>query len=376
MLNQRAVFCNLGATLAFNFPTSAGRASVNSVASFPRCCSAWLGLNLAFTAFSQSPTSPPPKTERHPVTDAYHGVQVSTDYRWLEEAKSAAVVEWTRQQNGYTRTYLDRLPARAAVHQRLQDLSAATSPAYLQVKAAAGRVFALKRQPPLEQPLLVSLTSPDVLASEKVLLDPNTADSKGTIAIEGFYPSPDGTRVAVVQTIGGTEQGDLTVMDAATGQPLPDRIERVAFATGGGSVAWEADGRGFYYTRYPRVGERPAEDLSFYEQLYLHRLGTTEATDTYVLGKEFPRIGEVFPAVSSSGQFLLVTVQNGDGGDFAHWLRGPDFQWRQLTQFPDGVKMMAFGPNDQLFVFSKHTAPRGKILRMPAANPVLSEANG
>jgi prolyl oligopeptidase len=316
----------------------------------------------------------PPVAERKPVTDTYHGVAVTEDYRWLEDSASADVRTWTAGQNAHTRGFLDALPARAPIHKRLEQLSAAASASYRQVKPAGNRLLALKRQPPLEQPLLVSIASPDAPETERILLDPNVQNSKGTTSIDGFYPSPDGTRVAVILADAGSERGNLVLLDAVTGAPQPDRIERVSFPTGGGSVAWDRDSRGFFYTRYPRAGERPPADLAFYEQLYHHALGDAESADTYCIGKEFPRIGEVFPSVSPDGRHLLVTVQDGDGGDFTHWLRGPDQKWNQITRFADGVKSIVFGPGHQLYLVSRKDAPRGRILKLPVDRPILSEA--
>ena len=68
---------------------------------------------------------------------------------------------------------------------------------------------------------------------------------------------------------------------------LPDTIPGVQYPTGGGSAAWNADGTGIFYTRYPRPGERPEADLHFYQQVWFHKLGTPESADTY---RAWPRV--------------------------------------------------------------------------------------
>ena len=82
-------------------------------------------------------------------------------------------------------------------------------------------------------------------------------------------------------------------LTTAPGKELGDTIAHVQYPTAGGSAAWNADGSGVYYTRFPRKGERPEEDLNFYQQVYFHKLGTPDSADTYSIGKEFPRIAEV-----------------------------------------------------------------------------------
>src|SRR5205823_5193359 len=130
-------------------------------------------------------------------------------------------------------------------------------------------------------------------ASEKTIVDPNKLGTNGSVSINLFWPSPDGKLVAVSLTQGGSEEGNLNFYDAATGKRLADFIPRIAFATAGGSLAWKADSSGVYYTRYPRKGERPEEDLNFYERVFFHRLGGDEKNDTYIIDNEFPRIAEI-----------------------------------------------------------------------------------
>ena len=87
------------------------------------------------------------------------------------------------------------------------------------------------------------------------------------------------------------------------------------YPTAGGSAAWNADGSGIYYTRFPRKGKRPDADLNFYQQVYFHKLGTNDSEDTYSIGKDFPRIAEINLQASHDGKYILATVANGDGGD-------------------------------------------------------------
>ena len=172
----------------------------------------------------------------------------------------------------------------------------------------------------------------------------------------------------------GSEDGTLHFFETATGRALPDIIPGVQYPTGGGSAAWNADGTGIFYTRYPHAGERPEGDLHFYQQVWFHRLGTPVSADTYELGRDFPRIAEIELAASGDGQWLLATVANGDGGDFAHYLRNASGSWRQLTRFEDGIKAIKFGKDAALYLLSKKNAPRGKILRLPLADPDLAKA--
>src|SRR5215471_12472545 len=253
----------------------------------------------------------PPATPKKPVTDVYHGVTVVDDYRWLEDVTDPAVRAWSAEQNRYARSYLDALPARASLYERLKELLSYPSPRYFSLAYRRDVLFAIKRQPPKEQPFLVTLASPDAPGFERVIVDPNQLDATGMRAIDFYVPSVDGKYVAVSLSRGGSENGDLYVYGTADGKPLGDVIPRVNAGTAGGSVAWNADGTGFYYTRYPRGSERSKQDVDFYQQVYFHRLGTKTEADTYALGRGFPRIAEIALESSSDGRYILATMGNG-----------------------------------------------------------------
>jgi prolyl oligopeptidase len=315
-----------------------------------------------------------PETPQRPVTDTYHGVDVADAYRWLEDFGDPAVRAWNAAQNRYTRAYLDQAPARDQLYERFHRLYTGASSDYFALKPRAGRLFAIKRQPPKNQPLLVALASPDNPAAERVVLDPNLLDPDGTTTIDFYEPSLDGRLVAVSLSCNGSEDGTLYVYDVATGQVLGDVVPRVTYPTGGGSVAWNADATGLYYTRYPHPGERPAEDLNFYQQVYYHALGTSADADSYVIGADFPRIAEVALEASDDGRYLLVTVANGDGGEFAHYLHDPSGAWTQVTRFADQAKQASLGSDEALYLASYKGAPNGQVLRVPLATPALAQA--
>jgi prolyl oligopeptidase len=315
-----------------------------------------------------------PPTPEQPVTDHYHGIPVTDPYRWLEESSSTRVQDWTAAQNQLTRQVLDAVPQRQEFYTRLKELYEMASPEYYGLQFRPGRLFAIKRQPPLQQPMLVILDSPDELASEKVLIDPNQLDPSGGTGIDFYVASPDGTKVAVSISKGGSERGDLYIYDVETGQTLEDFIARVQIPTGGGSAAWTPDGSGLYYTRYPRPGERPDEDLDFYQQIYFHRLGDPDSQDCYVIGKDFPKIAECFLSTTPDGLYMLLMVKNGDGGEAAHYICDPEGAWTQVTRFEDQVQDAALGPDQHLYLLSRQGSPRGQILRVPLADPNLSAA--
>src|SRR4030095_13587872 len=139
---------------------------------------------------------PAAETPKKPVSTKYQGVTVDDPYQWLQKDDEPDVKTWSDAQNQRTRQYLDQLPDRGAIEKQLTEWYAKTSPGYSSLVSRPGLLFVMKFQPPKQQPLLVTLTSANDLKSEKVVLDPNVLDAKGTTAIDWFVPSLDGKYVA------------------------------------------------------------------------------------------------------------------------------------------------------------------------------------
>jgi prolyl oligopeptidase len=301
-------------------------------------------------------------------------VAIIDDYQWLENPAAPQVREWTARQNERTRAYYSHLSYRASLAEKLTKLRSEESARYFGLQEKKGRLFALRFKPPAQQPVLIHLDSLDSSEQARVVFDPNIYNTNGTTAMDWYVPSADGKTVAISLSQGGSEQGTLHFFEVDTGKKLTDEIPRVQYPTGGGSAAWTADGSGIFYTRYPHEGERPEADINFYQQVWFHRLGSPASEDKYELGKDFPRIAEISLDASKDGQWILATVANGDGGDFAHYLRNASGEWRQLTKFEDGIKHAMFGRDNALYLLSLKDAPKGKILRLSPSTPELAKA--
>ena len=309
---------------------------------------------------------PFPSTEKRPVTDEYFSTKVVDDYRWLNDLDNPAVRKWNDAQNAHTRSILDKFPSWEPLYKRIKELLADTSATYYSL-TNRGKLFAIKRQPPKNQPFLVVLPSITDASSEKVVVDPNQLNPDGTTSIDWYVPSHDGKLVAVSLSERGSEAGTGAIFDVETGKRLDDVVPRVQYPTAGGDIEWNADNTGFYYTRFPQGNERAKEDANFYQQVYFHKLGTAASSDRYVIGKEFPRIAEIDLSSTDDGKYMLATVANGDGGDFAHYVMGPGGKWTQLTTYDDQVKAAAFGPNGSLYMLSRKDAPKGQIMAVSFA---------
>ncbi len=332
---------------------------------------AWIfiaGTSSAIAADLDYPSSP-----RIPVVDVYHGASVTDDYRWLEDDNSPEVKAWVVAQNKLTREYLDRIAQRPEIVRRVRALLTAKTTYRFEFEFRQ-RLFAKKYSPPANQPVLVVLPPDGSVAKETVVVDPNALDKTGRTTIDFYKASYDGKYVVVSLSANGSEEGTAHVFEVATGKQLPETIPGVNYPTAGGSVEWAPDNGGFYYTRYPLDGERPAEDRHFYQTVWFHRLGTPVSEDRYVIGRDFPRIAEIELEGSRDGKYLLASVRNGDGGEVAFYLRDTGGQWTQLAGFADGVKQLTFGQDGRLYGMSVKDAPLGHIIAIPVDKPALKNA--
>jgi prolyl oligopeptidase len=317
----------------------------------------------------------PPVAPARPTSQTYHGTAVSDPYQWLERGDSE-VRAWSQGQNAYTRKLLDALPNRAALTARVRELIAA-SPDWQELNYEHNELFALESRPPKQQPYLVVMDKPDP-ASARVVLDPNTLDASGGTSIDWYVPSDDAKLVAISLSLGGSESGTVHVFDTASGKERPvDRVPRVHGGTAGGSLAWNQDASGFWYTRYPHAGERPEADLDFYQQVYFHRLGQSTEKDQPSLVEGLPKIAEIALSRSLDGRWVLAQVKNGDGGEFLHFVldaKASHATWAPLARLEDEVVEAKFGPAGGLWLLSHRAAPKGQLLKLDPAHPDLARA--
>jgi prolyl oligopeptidase len=320
-------------------------------------------------------------TRRMPVETTYHGVVVSEDYRWLEDGSSEETKAWTAEQNARTRAVLDGLPGYAATRRRVAEIVRAESVTWGRVsyderfegpRRAGVGYLVLKREPPRQQPFLVALAGLDDVSGARVVVDPNTMDETGSTTIDWFVPSPDGRLVAVSISSHGTEEGTLHLFDIESRAPVDATIPRVNVGTTGGSLAWAGDSSAFWYTRGPAPGERPDQDLSFFQEVWHHVVGETLDRDRPDGPGPLadPRIVEHRLDVSPDALWVMARAQRGDGGEWQIFLRpqrGGD--WWPVAGAPDRCVAAVFG-GEALYLLSRARSPRGEILRLTLAEGV------
>lgn len=313
------------------------------------------------------PPAIPPATPRDEVTDTYHGVVVHDPYRWLEEADAPAVKRWIDAQNAYTEQTMDGFKDARAIAVRVGKL-ALTSTEQSSPEIAGHTLFYMRQTPPQPQAVLVAQGWPH--GAPKVLVDPNTAH--GSVAITGYWPSPDGRYVAYGTAEGGNEATTIRFVDVDSGKTLADALPYAGGGTTPQALVWDAGGNGVTYVRLPLPGTVPVDQSQFNAALYHHELGTGAGDDSLEFGKDLSPVAEYTLLGSANGQHAVALLHYGDGNPDAIYLRSGAGHWklalgtaadvRAASEVSDG----AAWDGDRLLVIAYGDAPRGKLLALSA----------
>ena len=314
----------------------------------------------ASVALADKPPYPATRTEN--ITDVVHGVSITDPYRWLEDVDSEEVQQWIAAQNALTRGYLDQFaPQRQQLAARLTQLYAAKTVSAPDVRA--NRYFYTSR-PADQNHAILYCREGGFDAEPREVLNPNTFSEDGTVALDWWYPSPDGTLIAYGKSQSGNERSTLHVRDVAAGQDRELAIPNTRAST----VAWDADGQGFLYTRFPEPGSVAAGDENYFRHVYHHRLGSDWHDDALVFGEGQPK--ERWPNLQASGDHQYVLLTNGRGWsaqDLYIRKAGEDAFRPVAVDLPGLFSADMLG--DRLFILTNYEAPRYRVVAVNADNP-------
>ena len=217
----------------------------------------------------------PPHSTLEPVTDVFHGVPVTDPYRWLEDQDSPRTRAWIEEQTRYARFYLDNIPGRNRIRERIREFLAVET--YDSLQKAGGRYFFRKRLPDHEQPCIYMREGAD--GEDHLLIDPAERGTGKFTAVKPLRVSPDGRLLLYEVKEGGERTGTFELLEIETRKRLPDFLPR-GYLRG---FAFAADGKSFYYVHEAVDAKRP-----FYRAAYQHVLGTpiTEDWEIFYAGED------------------------------------------------------------------------------------------
>jgi prolyl oligopeptidase len=309
----------------------------------------------------------PPPSPQHAASSTLHGVHVADPYRWLEDGDAPAVKKWIAAQNTYTEHILAMMPAGKAMSQRVREL-AITSTTRSAPLLAGGVLFYMQEKPPAPQPVLMARQWPNGKAH--MLVDLNRHKH---LAITGYWPSPSGHLLAYGTAKGGSELTTIHVLDVQTGKTLEDELPYAGGGTSPQGLAWDADGKGFIYVRFPPPAQGK-EVTQFHAAVVHHTLGQPANSDKVVFGKDYSAIAEYQLLDSDDGQHRAVLAKVGDGGPWEIYFHQHG-QWQHVVDKRANVRGAAWD-GDRLLVRSFQGADRGKVMAIDAASGKMLEVLG
>jgi prolyl oligopeptidase len=297
--------------------------------------------------------------------DNYHGVAVADPFRWLEDDISAETKAWVESENHVTTAYLEALPQRATFKDRLTKLW--NYERFGTPSKHGTRYFFSKNNGLQNQSVLYVTDALD--AAPRVLLDPNTLSTDGTVALSGISISEDGNLMAYGLSGSGSDWQEWKIRDVRTGEDTPDLIKWVKFS----GASWTKDGQGFFYSRYDEPdASTQLTKVNYYQKLYYHRLGTPQSDDKLIYERRDQKEWGFGGGVTDDGRYLIISVSRGTDPKncvFYLDLQNPDAKVVELL--PGFLADFSFVDNDgPLFWFRTDLdAPRARLIAIDITKP-------
>jgi prolyl oligopeptidase len=306
-----------------------------------------------------------PVAPRGNVVDDYHGTKVADPFRPLEDPDSAVTRAWVEAQNKLTFGFLEKIPQRDSIRKRLTELWDYEK--FGVPLKEGGRYFFSRNSGLQNQGVLY--TTDSLEAEPRVLLDPNTLSSDGTVALAGLAVSDDGKYLAYGIAAAGSDWNTWKIRDVATGNDLPDELKWIKFS----GVDWSPDNRGFFYGRYPEP--KPGEDLkgvNYHQKVYYHRINTHQTDDTLVWEDPENKEWRATANVTDDGKYLIVTIGKGTDDKYRVLYRPfdqPKAPFRHLVGDFDADYTAIDNEGSTIWFKTNKDAPRGKVIGIDTDRP-------
>lgn len=307
-----------------------------------------------------------PETKKGPVKDTYFGTIVEDPYRWLEDDQSAATKDWVKAQNEATQSYLEQIPFKTAIKERLTLLM--NYEKYSQPFREGGYIYFYKNSGLQNQSVFYRQKGEQ---EPEVFLDPNTFSKDATTSLAGINFSKDGSLVAYQLSVGGSDWTKAVVMKSEDKTVIGDTLINIKFS----GIAWQGND-GFYYSSYdqPKEGSQ-LSGLTQHHKLYYHKLGTPQNDDELVFGGSQTPRRYISAGLTEDERFLIITAGNSSSGSelYIKDLSKPGSAIIAVVDNFDKDHYVLDNVGSKLYIYTNLQAPNGKIVTVDAAQPQSSQ---
>ncbi|MCM1449677.1 MAG: prolyl oligopeptidase family serine peptidase [Clostridiales bacterium] len=304
-----------------------------------------------------------PAAPQDETVDSYFDLTIADPYRPLENDTAAATLAWVEAENKVTREYLDKVPYRGKLKERLTQLQNYRKIG-LPWLAPDGRYYQSINSGLENQSTLYR--SDSINGEKKVWLDPNKLSDNGTVALKGVYFSNDGKYMAYTISRNGSDWEEIFVMDAESGQLLDDHIEWAKFT----DASWCGDG--FYYSAYDRPGDgKEFSNANENHRIYYHKMGTPQSEDQLAYTDPENPLHFHSAYVPDNEKYLFV-IGGGDGfGNSIIFtdITKPGSEWKVMEPSQDiEINIVDLIGNDIYFT-TTYKAPRRRLMKTSVNRP-------
>ena len=295
----------------------------------------------------------PPPTEKGAVVDTVHGMAIPDPYRWLEDQEATETRDWIGVQNAYTEALLDHVPGRAAIKERITELTkidVVGTPI-----ARDGRYFFSKRLK--DQDLFVIYMREGLDGEDRVLIDPHPMSEDNRTSVNMMGVSDDGTVLIYGIRQGGQDEVEVRFFDVDKREDLPDVLPRSRYF----GVSLTPDNSGFYYTHFTFMGAR----------IYYHEMGTDLKDDEKIFGEGYGPDKLLFGGLSDDGRHLGIVVMHGSAGQKTELYYKDLVNDGPVETIVNDVDARFFPAiaGDYMLIQTNWNAPHGRVLRASMADP-------
>ena len=304
-----------------------------------------------------------PQTNKDTTTkDDYHGLEVKDPYRWLEDDHAANTKDWVKAQNSTTADYINQIPFKQAIAQRLEKLW--NYERYSAPSKKGGKYYYFKNDGLQNQAVMYMQETIDGPATE--VMNPNQFSEDGTASLTSHSFSKDGQYLAYQVSKGGSDWNTAYIQDLRTGKVLEDELEWLKFS----SLSWH--GEGFFYCRYPEPeGEEALSGMNVFQQVYYHKIGTTQDEDELVFAdRANPRRGF---ATETSGdqQFLVMGIWESTSGNAMYFkdLNQPNADFIPMVESFDSDFIFIDNIGPQLLFLTNYRASNWRLVSVSVDHP-------
>ena len=316
---------------------------------------------LTASCSNESPEISYPTTKKIDFVETIHGYEIEDQYRWLEDFTSEESKEWVDRQNMFTKKFIGKNKFKKSISKNLSD-TWETESISIPYKVKE-KTFYYFNDGTWQQSKLMIKDCGDCEA--RVLLDPNTLSSDGTVSLGGTSVSNDASLLAYSISDGGSDWRVWKVIDIETGEHLPDTIEWAKFS----GATWENDDSGFYYQKYDEPKDELLKDINTSPKLMFHKLGTPQSEDKIIYeNPDKPRWGWGISVVKES-DIKFLSISNGTDERnrlYVQLKKGEEFI--PLIDELIGAYQYLDNKDDIYWFYSTEGAKNGKVVSLQIKN--------